>query len=247
MVKRYGKKRSFKKSSRRRSFKKRRRSIVKKAPALYTARKFISNSTSLQPFPNGKIMKMPYHDFSSHISTSGLHSYSSWLLTSIYDPLFAGSGRNAQPYGHDEMVPFYARYVVLGAKVVSTFRWSTSSATRPVACYALLDDDSTLPTILQTKQERYGPKVQILKADSTSSVSITNFYSAAKWHKMSKNALSADHQLTAQLGASPTNKPVYLHAGIQTADSANTSNTVDIYTKIIYVVKLMDPKPILGS
>jgi len=212
-----------------------------------TPSSYISNNTSIAGMPDGKVVKMFYSDFSSFVSTSGVQSFGTFLLSSIYDPLASGSGTNHQPYGYDQYAVFYKKYIVLGAKVTSTFTWTTNAATRPVLCYSMLDEDNTLPSPQYTKVERYPDKCKILIQDFSKSVTIVNKYSASKWHKISSNALTADHQLSAVYNANPTAKPVYLNQGIQTLDMANTSNSVNVVTNIEYVVKLLDPLPILGS
>ena len=234
-------KRSMAVTRQRRSYPRPTTTRMYKSPSTY-----IRNNTSIAGMGDGKVVKMFYSDFSSFVSTSGVHSFGTFYLTSIYDPLASGSGTNHQPYGYDQYSVFYKKYLVLGAKVTSTFSWTTNAATRPVLCYSVLDEDNTLPSEQYTKKERYPDKCKMLLPDFSKSVTITNKYSAAQWHKINKEALTADHQLASLYGSNPA-KPVYLNQGIQTMDMANTSNSVNVVTNIEYVVKLLDPAPIGGS
>jgi len=180
--------RSYARVKRKRATYRRKKKYRKKA----FASPYVSNSATISGMPNGKVVRLRYDDFSSFISTSGNHSFGTFNVASIYDPLVSGSGTNHQPFGHDQYSVFYNKYIVIGAKVTSKFMW-TLNATRLVCVYSILDEDTTLPDYLQIKQERYPAKVKTLVADKTKTVTITNYYSPSKWHKISKSSLIADH------------------------------------------------------
>jgi len=196
--------------------------------------------------PQGKIVKMPYfHNRSVTGGTAGVHELQVYRLNSIYDPDLTNV-LGGQPLTHDEFATFYGQYQVVGAKVTTTFRWLTSNfeSTRNVMCFAFPDSDSTAPSTLATKRERYPGKCRILNARPGASVTIKNFYSAKKFHNISD--IKDEHQLKAAFNASPFLE-AYLVAGCQDELSASTLTPVVLQTVISYMVRLIDPKPILGS
>lgn len=239
--------RSVKSSTRKypRSWKKK-KYVRKRTYAKKRVSRYITNSTSIGGMPDGKIVKMPYNETSTFNSFGGAQSFGVLNIMSIYDPLVSGSGTNHQPFGRDEMKNFYKRYLVLGAKVVSTFTWNAAPGDVAVQCFSLLDEDNTLPSLLHTKKERYPAKVKLLLPDKSKRVVISNYYSASKWHKINKSALAADHQMSSIMEQSPA-KQTYLNFGVQSADSASSSGVVSVDNMIYFCVKLLDPQPILGS
>lgn len=196
---------------------------------------------------DGKIVKLPYYEHRQIASTTGAKNFATFRLMGIFDPDYGVGGH--QPYGHDQYSTFYNEYQVVGAKVVSRFTWHNppSGSAIGVMCYAIPDEDTTLPTDVDTMVERYGlGSTRVLKPDSKATVTITTYFSAKKWYKMSKTALLAEHQLRAQFGADPFRTP-YLNVGIQSLDGTSTSEPVHMENRIMYIVKLLEPKNILGS
>lgn len=207
--------------------------------------RYVNNSTSIAGMPDGKVIRMNYSERIALAGSSGAHAFNTWNANSIFDPNYTLTGH--QPYGHDEYNQFYRKYLVLGCKVTTSFEYaSTSLNTQPVACFAVLDEDLGLPTFLHTKEERYPEKVKYLHPYDVKEVNIVNYYDAAKWHKITQAALTADHQSVAAFGANP-DKGVYLHTGIQSSDSSSTSSQVQIRNRFQFIVKLLEPLPILGS
>lgn len=206
----------------------------------------LSNSLGMPGLPNGKVVVMPYHDQVRWLTSSlGSHALmGGYRVNGLYDPYIPTGG--AQPLSHDEYANHYNKYCVLGAKVTTTFMWTQPSdaGNGPVLCFSWLDSDNTAPTTYSTKRERYGNKCKILQADPSKSVTIVNYFSAKKWFKV-KDPLD-DHQSQATFGMDPT-KTIYNVVGVQSVDSGVTSGIVMIQQRIDYIVKLLDPKPILGS
>lgn len=198
--------------------------------------------------PNGKTVKMIYVDPVQYLnSPTGLQSINTYMINSIYDPNVTGVG--AQPLSHDEFATFYNQYIVTGAKITTTFNWQThpideAQVYYPAVCFAFTDEDTTAPTTLSTKMERYPNKYKILRPGDTNGVSVTNYFSAKRFFKV--DDITADHQLRAVFTSNPQ-KPAYCNVVVQSLDAGTDCGYVLTTTKIDYIVKLIDPKPILGS
>lgn len=190
---------------------------------------------------------MPYYTYKVYGSSAGVLAFESFRLMGIYDPEVSVGGH--QPYGHDEYAQFYKDYQVVGAKIVSRFSWHNPPVAGAIGvqCFAVPDEDTTLPADIPTRIERYGlGSTRMLKPDPHAQVTITTYFSAKKWLKMSKSSLLAEHQYRSTFGSDPALTP-YLNCGIQSLDEASTSAPVHIENRIMYIVKCLNPKNILGS
>lgn len=205
---------------------------------------YLTNSTGALPgLNNGHIVKMPYYNIKQlTVGSFGLHELQVLRLNGIYDPDTSTGG--AQPMSHDEFATFYENYQVIGAKAVTTFRWSSTAANAAVTCFAWPDDDTTAPPTIATKRERYPGKVKTLLPDLTETVSITNYFSAKKF--FAAKDVADEHQLKAPFTGDPFHQ-AYLVTGVQDPWEVGAISPVAVETKITYIVRLLDPKPIFSS
>lgn len=176
------------------------------------------------------------------VSTTGLQEIYTYSATSIYDPDVTGVGH--QPLGHDEWSNYYTNYTVIGAKISATFSWARATSVRTVTCGIIADDDTSLPTTLSTKRERYPGCWKVLHPQDNKPITVSAFFSAKKW--FARKDVMDSHQHTAGFGASPT-KNAYFNVFIQTNDESATSDQVATDVKITYIVKMTEPKDVLGS
>lgn len=209
-------------------------------------RKSLFDNMNIPGISNGKKVRMKYVTAGvAMTSTTGAQQIYTHTVNNIYDPNVTGGGH--QPYGHDEFATYYNQYQVLGCKVTTSARWSAPPAATdvPTVIFSFMDSDTTAPTTLATKMERYARMYKILKPDTTSTVSFTDYWSAKKWFKMKD--VADQHQTIATFGNAPV-KTAYHQTITQPLDESSTTTTPIIVTVTIdYIVRLLDPKPILGS
>lgn len=206
----------------------------------------LTDNMNIPGVENGKVVKMTYVSSGiSLASTLGAQSIYTHSINNIFDPNTTGVGH--QPYGHDEYANYYNQYQVLGAKVTTTARWASplSGASVPHALFSVIDSDTTAPTTLATKMERYRDFYKVLRADTSSTITMVDYWSAKKWFKL-KNP-EDQHQTVGTFGGAPI-KTAYHNIILQPLDESSTSSpSVMVTVSIEYVVRLLDPKPILGS
>jgi len=213
----------------------------------YTRKKRrLGNNNGLPGLPNGKTVKMRYQHLVRPITSAGTHGLQVYRMNAIFDCDYTGI-TGTQPLSHDQYDQFYKEYLVVGAKATTTFRWKdvTPSVDFNVACFAFMDSDTTAPTTLTTKRERYPGKVKILKPDPTSVCSITTHFSAKQWFKL-KDVMDDEKIRGLSFNVDPIEQ-AYLVTGVQDYTQTEVVSNVIIDTVITYIVKLLDPKPILGS
>lgn len=237
MAKFYKKRKSFKK----RPYKKGRRTTrYKKKSRRKSLAKSNPLTDSFNLIPANKVIKMRYKQDFAQVSTLGIHVFNTFRMNSIYDPNYTTS-TGGQPLFHDEMAQFFMNYIVLGAKVITTFRWGKADSIKvPTVCFSIPDDDVllTYPTTVE-KELIYPRFTRVLKADPTASVSISTFFSCKKFFSI-KDPTDQLNEVGAIFGANPT-KVAYVHVGIQPI-GAHTPGSVVCSTKIEYVVKCIQPK-----
>lgn len=210
---------------------------------------YLTNSTGGMPgLNNGKVVKLPYTDVQAFSGgLGGTHHLQVYRMSSIFDPDFTNAG--AQPLAHDEYATFYEKYQVIGAKCTTTFRWADPSASTdgPALVFAWPDADSTAPSTLTTKMERYPGKWRILNPPGTGgdqTTKIINYYSAKKFFNFKD--IQDEHQIKAPFTADPL-LDAFLVTGCQDMEGGDTTDRILTVTTISYLVRLLEPKPILGS
>lgn len=209
-------------------------------------KKSLYDNMNIPGITNGKVVKMDYVSAGISLSsTSGSQQIYTHSCNNIFDPNLSGVGH--QPYGHDQYATYYNQYQVLGAKITTTCRWSSppTSSDVPHVCFSIIDSDTTAPTTLATKMERYAKMYKILKPDTNSTVTFTDYWSAKKWFKL-KDVVD-QHQTIGVFGGAPI-KTAYHNLIVQPLDESSSTTTpvINVVT-IQLIVRLLDPKPILGS
>lgn len=209
-------------------------------------RKSLYDNYNIPGITNGKIIKMDYVSAGIPLaSTSGTQQIYTHSCNNIFDPNVTGTGH--QPYGHDEYATYYNQYQVLGAKIVTSCRWSAppTGSDVPHVCFSVMDSDTTAPTTLATKMERYAKSYKILKPDTNAVVTFTDYWSAKKWFKLKD--VADQHQTIATFGGAPI-KTAYHNLIVQPLDESTSTITSVISTvSLQLIVRLLDPKPIIGS
>lgn len=234
----------------------RRRYVAKRKPRVYKKkRKYkrksktsksarqLSNNFALPGISPVKVVTLPYHTALSLGSTVGSQQVWSFKMNDIYDPDYTGTGH--QPLGHDQWALYYTQYSVIGAKVTAKFSWAGSTLGDNVMVVGVIsDDDTSLPTTVSTKQERYPGCYKLMNPKAVGSTTVTAKFSQKKWFAM-KNPTDS-HQHIAPMGSSPT-LPAYFNVFVQSLDGSTTSSEIACEVNIQYIVRLSEPKDVLGS
>lgn len=236
------KRRSRKTPYRKKSFKKRRTYTKKKASSKIGRQ--LRNSFALPGISSTKIVKLPYHEVVDLVPGIATHDLHTFKMNDIFDPNSTGVGH--QPFGHDEWNLYYQKYTVLGAKIVVRFRpQGTTGITRATAVGIISDENVSLPSTLDTKMERYPGCFKVLQHGTTIHTdTVTAYYSAKKWFQ--KKDMQDNHNHITDLGSSPF-YPAYFNLFAQCLDATIAPGTIQCDVKIVYIVRLTDPKDVLGS
>lgn len=243
MVRRNVKKRTFKKKSYTYKGAKKRTSY-KKATFAKTGTKVsrqLRNDFALPGIKNLKVVTLPYNTQAQLVCTSGVHNIWNFKMNDIYDPDVTNVGH--QPFGHDQWALYYTKYTVIGAKITASFNWNSQRGPTNVVCGIIADENTSLPTTVHTKQERYPGCTKTLIANSNGHVTVDAFYSMKKWFSKKTDD---SHQHVTPFGSSPF-LPAYFNVFVQSTDGTTSSNPVHVDISISYIVKMIEPKDVLGS
>lgn len=237
-VKRFSrKKRNYRWKGKKRTYRKKRQSTK-----VY---KQIRNGFSVPGMSAVKVVTMPYSSVVELTpSIAGTAQYV-FKANDIYDPDFT-SVLNHQPYSHDTYATIYNKYCVIGSKITVKFRSLGAAITRSTICGVVLDENNaSLPTTLSTKMERYKGCYKTVEGQDIRSKAIVNaFYSAKKFFAL-KNVTDSDDQ-TVSFHQSPV-RSAYYNVFCQCLDSTTSPGTLQADIRIEYIVRMSEPKDILGS
>lgn len=192
-----------------------------------------------------KRVHMTYHEEVGLTCTSGIYQVHEFNLTNLYDPDYSGTGH--QPYFRDQWAALYNKYQVISAKVTVQFRQIATNNV-PHNCFVILDRDASISNNLDTRMERTrGVGNATLLANSNNVKTITQFYSAKKFHDVKD--LKDNEDLKALWGTTTGELlPAYCEVGIQPIDSVSTSAAI-IYGRVMidFYVELSEPVNVAGS
>lgn len=167
-------------AKRRRVFRRKRRFTKRASRATYKRRRTFRTRIprGFKPFGNTRVARLTYCDNIVLDPGANVTAGKVFRANGMYDPDTALGGH--QPYGFDQLMALYNRYVVLGAKITITAVPAASFASYIIACK--LSDNATLlsttPTVLQ---EQPGYKYRLItNGNTTPSPRLTMGYSARK-------------------------------------------------------------------
>jgi len=238
-VKRYRKKKPFKKKTfrRRKAGVKRRNYLIPKNPQ-YTPGSVIKRTQRVNLCYNDGGMPME--------SVSGGAIGFLYRLNSIFDPYYATGGH--QPMGHDQWANLYQNYRVLGAKITARFYWDHAATVgNSHNCgITILSPNQTAQISDQSQlfERTHARQIKLLKSNSRDSQFVTAYWSAKKYFG---KILAYDHTATAQMDANPT-YPALAQVWVGTSDrSSSSSEPVKIDVTIDYLVELSEPVSLATS
>lgn len=200
-------------------------------------------------FVDNKIVRLKYSQQVNLSVTSGVMTYNSFRLNSIYDPDLTGTG--AQPRYYDQLLSAtgpYLRYRVLGAKVKVTFvnDNSSSGAIGYVGIYAR---DSTAAAISSTDltalSELQNAKYAVLGNYNSNAgiIKMVQHYTIAKL--MGVTDIADNEDAEAAYNGNPTDS-VLLDVYYYPMDGTTTTSIYAI-VDIDYIVQLMDLNTVAAS
>ncbi len=154
-----------------------------------------------------------------------------YRLASLYDPDFTNAGH--QPFGFDQLIPWYVRYQVKSATVKITFSDPSSDGMYVAMMVKNLNDPATLvnSTIPQARER---PNVILKPLNNTGSqkTTLTKHIDFAGYSGLTKQQWINDWSNTSALtNANPTFTPYFMIAvadGKQAASAGSVLVTVEI-------------------
>lgn len=181
---------------------------------------------------------LTYCDVIGITPTAGLHAKHTFLMNNIGDPDYTGIGH--QPFGHDELMSFYDKYIVKRAHIHVKF-WHEGTNNLPMNCGVWLDR-STDPTMdITTKKERTrGRGIATLGVEPDKYCYASTWYSPNTYF-IKEDAVD-DHRLSGTTDTSPA-LPAYAHVWAQCPDAVSASTKPIIAeVRIVYYVLFSEAK-----
>lgn len=171
-----------------------------------------------------------------------VHTY---VLNSLFDPDFTGVGH--QPYGFDQLTPFYRRYRVNGAKV--TIRFFDQSTDGCRVGYKARNHLDLYATAFSTASEiRETPNNQIKVISSggkASSKFVNKYFTNHVLNGVSKIKYAVDDSYAADVTASPVNRnwlDVLCSGPVDNTSGQNVKYTIEIvYYTTMYALYTQSP------
>lgn len=214
----------------------------------YRRRRRMPYSISKRGFlPRTTTRVLTYATTFSMDAAAGSYAQYAFRLNSLYDPDLTGTGH--QPFGFDEMMAYYQRYTVIGAKVSCSFDYRTDadSTQKSWVCSYLEDTDdlkADTPTSYQDFQEM--PGIQFRESNPDGAVILNRRVGMKKFFR-TKGILPQSGQDFS--GTSTTNpaRGCDLYFRAVGHDSANEPDAVYGSIKIEYLTVFTEPLTIGAS
>lgn len=228
---------------RRTTIRRKRRFTRRASRATYKRRRTIRARIprGFKPFGNSRVARLTYCDNIVLDPGANVTAGKVFRANGMYDPDTALGGH--QPYGFDQLMALYNRYVVLGAKITITAVPASSFGTYIIACK--LSDNATLlsttPTVLQ---EQPGYKYRLYTNGNAAVMPrLTMGYSA---RKMCRPGFMNNDTYQGTVNKDPDDQwyfTVLTASAVPTVD--NTAMTFNI--RIDYIAKFMNPIELAAS
>lgn len=176
MRKRYGTYRKRKPSTR----------YTKRKPvSRYRKRRIPRSVTTLSNIPTMQKLRYVTNVYIS--ASGGTPASHSFRANSLYDPDYTGTGH--QPMRFDQLATFFARYIVVGAKITVSWQGTTADAEAvgaPAVCMIQLDDNGTPGTDFTSLIEQGKCKYMLINdIAGRSPKKISQTFSAKKFFNIS--------------------------------------------------------------
>jgi len=193
----------------------RRRTYKRRTPMRYTRRKtrlpkdgvVIPRNPFVAPFKQRHRTTLRYNDaliISPPIGDDIVSGYA-FRTSSIYDPDQSSFGH--QPYGRDQISPYYVNYQVMGARISVTV--NTSNQDNPIVWgITMIDTAASVSGLPVYTMQEYPNTVSTTQsgsanADSTPTRALSMRFSPTKWFAISKTGMQGNTAYSALMGANP--------------------------------------------
>lgn len=156
----------------------------------------------------------------------------------IYDPDITRVGH--QPSGFDQLMSMYDHYVVIGAKITTTF--INNDNNHGVVCAVDVRDRSTLETDMRVTQESGTAKTAVITSENSGRGAVTITYKINPNKFLGRSKPLADPQLKGTDQANPLEQ-CYFHIMLSSLDAGSVDSTT-ISSILEYQVMFIEPKPV---
>jgi len=181
-------------------------------------------------------------------SESGDHVFSA---SGIAKPDYSNTGNSHQPYGTDQLVPFFDHYTVVGSKC--TIKAVSGQIGLPCCLGLALKDSATqINTSAKALRERGGTKLRLLApvGGGANKQIITQTYSAKKFHGMSsvvgESQLRGNTSAIADYNNNPSEQAFY-HVVVAPQHQGDDVGLQIVQVDIQYTVVYTEPRVLASS
>lgn len=194
-----------------------------------------------------KIVKLRYVDtFTLASAVAGVAHAKVFRANSIQDPDYSGIGH--QPLGHDEWVPFYNHYNVIGSKITARFISEAESGSAAAAhCGIMLKDNVTLVTDPLSLLEQANSRYNIVTSANAQQASknIVKTFSCKKFFGI-KDVGDNRTVVGASFGSIPVEE-AYFHVFVSPIQTGTSVANQSVIVTIDYIVQLTERKTLIRS
>lgn len=195
--------------------------------------------------PDSHVVKLRYVDNASLDANIGLTAQHLYRANSIFDPDLTAVGH--QPLGHDQWLPFYDHYTVIGSKCTVHFTTANSDASLGSQMVGVLLQDSTASiTNPNNIMEQTGSGYKVLtNASAGQTATVSKGFSAKKFF-----GLQSVKDNRALIGAAQQTNPTelaYFNVYQTALNSTHNPDFVRIIVTIEYTVLYTERKTLAQS
>eukprot|EP00487_Bulimina_marginata_P010824 TRINITY_DN5_c0_g1_i10.p1 TRINITY_DN5_c0_g1~~TRINITY_DN5_c0_g1_i10.p1 ORF type:complete len:232 (-),score=-4.00 TRINITY_DN5_c0_g1_i10:213-908(-) len=156
----------------------------------------------------------------------------------IYDPDITRVGH--QPSGFDQLMSMYDHYVVIGARITTTF--VNNDNNHGVVCAIDVRDRNTIEPDMRVVQESGTCKTVVLSSENSGKGSCTMTYNVNPNKFLGRSKPLSDPDLKGSDAANPVEQ-AYFHVMMLSLDGASADST-NISSLLEYQVIFIEPKPV---
>lgn len=188
-----------------------------------------------------RIVTLRYHANVGISSTSGAVAAWTFLLNSIYDPDYSGTGH--QPLGHDQLAALFQRYAVIRARV--TVQCATTSVGEVPVFYGLVAASGPNMSNRNVIAEQPYGKLRVGGSCYDGAEPVVLSWEVDVGRFFGVKDVPGDSSLSAAFGASPT-RPIFFTIAHQPLDMAASAGAY-AEVSIEMVTEVSGPIPVSGS
>lgn len=199
-------------------------------------------SKQMAVFPDRARVILPYSESvtvtSSSIGVAGVYVYSG---NGIFDPNITSTGH--QPIGFDQMMLFYNHYVVVGARLIATFRSATANY-GGIAAIAVKGTSTTVTSAERLVEDGYVKYQHLgIPSSSTAYQQLKMTHDVAEFQGLVDLVDNPD--LSGTSAANPAEE-TYFHLSYWN-ELDNTNISAQVHVLIEYEVIFREPRPLTQS